>query len=330
MNQSRLGILDRLERGEIAVEDAARALAGEPEPEPQSPSVLTRRERMLALAERIRDWDPHHMVTLVPDRAPRPWPWPEQTWQWFWQDLDHPVHVDHTLDLADGCALLAVMYEGDLNLTGWEGTTLRIGAAAFDLRIGREERAVRTASSTGTLDLRIPTAVSHMDVKALPGDILVRDLHIQRLCLECESGDLRCERIRGDIEARLRGCDANLFGIEGEITLNATRGSIRVREVRSTRMHLTADGGISLFLDTVDGGNYRCETHDGDIELSLPRDSACDLSAEATDGGIICPVELPWTELSERSQQGVQGTLGGGGASIQLVTKDGRIYITAY
>lgn len=346
MDQHRSEILERLDRGEISPQAALRALSGEtgleaeapglPAPTgapaaltaPEGPAVLTRRERLLALTERIRDWDPRHMVTLSPAPSPRAWPWPEQPWQWFWQDFDHPVHVDHTLDLADGCGLFAVVYEGDLTLTGGEDKALKIGAAAFDLRIGRDASAARIAGATGALDLRVPDAISRIDVKVLPGDLFIRDLRAQKVCVACESGDLRGEGIRADIEAQVRGGDADLSGVEGEIAVTAAQGDIRAREISSTRVHLTAHGGISLSLGAISRGDFRCETRGGDIELSIARNSACALAAEVADGGTICPAGLPWTELSERSQRTLRGTLRGGGATIHLVANGGRVYIT--
>lgn len=343
MNHNRSAILDRLDRGEISAQAALRALSGEAEPAVEAPrlpspavppapatslegpAVPTRRERLLALTERVRDWDPRHMVTL--SSSPRAWPWPDQPYQWFWQDFDHPVHVDHTLDLADGCGLFAVVYEGDLTLTGGEGRALKIGAAAFDLRIGRDASAARIAAATGALDLRVPETTSRIDAKVLPGDLLIRDLRAQQLRAECESGDLRCEGLRADLEAQVRGGDANLFGIEGEITVAAAQGNIQCREVSSTRVHLTAHGGISLSLGTIGRGDFRCETQGGDIELYIARDSACALSAEVADGGTICAADLPWTDLSERSGRTLKGTLRGGGASVHLVANGGRIYI---
>ena len=347
MNQNKSEILERLDRGEISPQAAIRALSEETAHEPEaipaplpvpvsppvpetsssleSPAILTRRERLSALTERVRDWDPRHMVTLSP--TPRPWPWPEQRYQWLWQDFDHPVHVDHALDLAEGCGLSVVVYDGDLNLTGDDGP-LRIGAAAFDLRVGRDENTVRVAAATGALDLRVPKAVAHIEARALPGDLRIRGLRVQQLRIEGESGDLRCEDLVGDVEAHLRGGDADLRNIEGDIALTVSRGDIRVREVRSTRVHLTAGGGISLSLGPVNRGDFRCEADDGDVELFLPRDAACSLFAEALDGGTICPSELPWTDLSERSRQTLKGALGGGGATIHLVTKGGRIFIT--
>ncbi len=345
--ESKSEILARLERGEISAQSAILALADGPQAEPESsppslpvaanhpgpvlpslpdgPSVQTRRERLFAATDRVRDWDPRNMVTLSP--PPRPGPWPDGRYQWLWQDFDHPVHVDHALDLADGSGLSVVVYEGDLNMTGDEGS-LRIGAAAFDLRIGRDEHAVRMAAATGTLDLRVPRAVARIEARALPGDLHIRGLRLQQLRVDAESGDLRCEDVRGDIGVRVHGGDADLRGIDGDGVVTVSQGNIRVREVRSNRLHLVAGGGISLTLDAVDRGEFRCESTGGDVELVLAGEASCNLSAEAREGGTLCPSALPWTDLTERSSLTLKGTLGNGGASIHLATSGGRIYIT--
>ncbi len=328
MDQNRLEILDRLDRGEISSQTAVRALAGEVEPGPEPPPVQTRQERVCSLSERVREWDPQHMVTLDPNLPARPWPWPEAAWQWFWQAFDRPVHVDHTLDLAGGSELYTVMYGGDLNLVGRSNPKLGIGAAAFDLRAGRDAETVRIAASTGSLDLKIPEGVSRLEARTLPGDLRIRDLQARRLSVTCESGNLRAERVRADVEATVLGGDGDLNRIEGDLSVRATRGTLRAREVRSTRIDLKADLGIDLSLGRVDRGEVLCETAGGDIELSLAIDSACDLTAEATEGGAVTPAELPWTELSERSEQTLKGKVGGGGASIRLLARGGRIYIT--
>ena len=334
--------------GKITVEEAATALrkgneesaevaSGEAEAqqaeevvqeiEEEPREIPTRRERMLALAERLRGWSAQDMASPFATEEHRFWPWPKERWQRLWQNFEYPVHVDQEFDLSDGSELLVVAYHGDLTACGWDESSLKVSTAAFDLRIGRDENAVRIASSTGQLALHVPNSISRIEAKILPGDMLLTDIHAQKVEVECQSGDLRCEGIQGDLKARLQGGDAQLFGIEGDIEITATRGSIQAQGVRSSQMNLKASGDISLILGPVDRGICRCETDGADINLWLAEGSACELSAEATDGGRICPADLSWSALSERSESTLRGTLKGGGASIALVAKGGQIYI---
>ena len=339
MNTSRVEILGQLEKGEISVDAASRMLtggevesAGAPDAPDglgaeaaQSAAVSTRRERLVALAERVQGWTPERMVTADSVRS---WPWPECAWQWFWQDFAHPLHVDHQFDLAEGTQIHAVIYEGNLNLTGLGHHQLSLGAAVFDLRISRQELALRIAAATGALDLGVPGAVTQAEVKALPGDVRVRDLCLQRLQVQCEGGDLVCEEVQADIEAELIGGNADLCRTKGDVRITARKGRIRVREAEARHVQLVADEGVELRLGRVERGLYRCETRGGDIEISLGRDSACDLALEAPEGGMICPVNLPWSALQERSPQVLKGQLRGGGASIELIARGGRIYLS--
>ncbi|MBI2504563.1 MAG: hypothetical protein HYW07_15190 [Candidatus Latescibacteria bacterium] len=337
MDNSRFQILGQLERGELSVDVASRLLAGGAEaspaaPAPDAPSasppvLATRRQRLAALAAQVHTWEPERMVT-PPDQPPRSWPWPESAWQWFWQDFAHPLHLDHSFELAAGTHLHAVVYAGDLNLSGLSSPQLTLGAAAFDLRAGLQERALHLAAATGVLDLGVPGAVTQAQVQALPGDVCIRDLCLQRLQVRCESGDLHCEQVQADIEAELVGGDADLFHTKGDVCITAHQGRIRLRDPEAMQVKLAADEGVELRLGRIESGHYRCETRGGDIEVCIDGDSACQLSLEAREGGQICPVRLPWSALQERSPQALKGQLKGGGASIELVARGGRIYLS--
>ncbi|MCC7262255.1 MAG: hypothetical protein IT369_07015 [Candidatus Latescibacteria bacterium] len=338
MNENRVEILGQLERGELTVDAASRLLTGNPETHsgelaPNAPSIsttsdlITRRQRLAALAAQTGAWAPERMVT-PPGDPPRSWPWPEHPWQWFWQDFSHPLHLDHTFEPAPGTHLYAAVYNGDLNLNGWAGPQLTLGAAAFDLRVGHQERALRLAAATGMLDLGVPGNVTKAEVRALSGDVRIRDLCLQRLQVRCESGDLRGEQIRADLNAELFGGDADLFHCTGEIRVTAHQGHIRLRDPEAGKVELIADEGVELRLGRVESGHFRCETRGGDLEVCIGAGSACQLSLEAREGGLICPVRLPWSALEERSPHRLRGQLKGGGATIELVAHGGRIYLS--
>jgi len=283
----------------------------------------------MALVERVGDWDPQQLA--APEKGDRPWPWPEERWQWLWQNFDHPVHIDRAIDLAAGGELGVVLYGGDLRLNGTDGDRLEIGAGAYDLRVGREGGAVQVAGSTGSVDLAVPAEVARLEGRVLPGDLSARDLRLRELHLQCQGGDLRCERIRcGQLEVELEGGMVELDEIEGGIDIAVVRGGIRVRGVRSTMISLKGDEGIWLELDEVDQGEFRCEAQSGDIEVRLAEGSACELAIDAGEGGIVCAEELPWSDLAERSGRVLRGTLNGGGARIELVAHGGRIFIAAH
>lgn len=289
--------------------------------------VPTRRERKLALAERFQSWQPQMMVGLEDRDGSWQWPWADKSWQWMWQNFDYPIYIGHSIDVAEGSELQVVVYQGDLFIRGWDEPMLKINGAIFDIRIGQDEKVTRIASSTGQLQIWVPDHIARVEASVNPGDIWLSNISAD-IDLHCQSGDLGCEQIKGDVKARINGGDARLMGINGSIDVNVIRGNGEVRDINSPNVTLKATGGnIWLSLDSVNSGHFLCENKDGDINLLISGDLACELLVEATEGGRISPVSLPWQKLLERSEGKLHGILKGGGASINLISRGGKIYI---
>jgi DUF4097 and DUF4098 domain-containing protein YvlB len=356
MEKDRLSILEKVEQGEISIEEAESVLKQaaeeveepieQPEeelktvdyhentPEPKLEErrdetyAPTRRERKLALAEQFQDWQPQMMIGAVEENAePRHWPWSDKRWQWMWQDFDHPVYVSHSIDISPESELNVVAYQGDLFIRGWDEPTLKINGAVFDVRIGQEDNIVRVASSTGQMQIWVPNDIARLTASVDPGDMWISNVSAD-IDVYSRSGDLGCEHISGSVRAKVNGGDVRLMGINGSIYANVIRGNSEVRNISSTDVTLKAtEGNIWLSLDSVSSGNFRCENDKGDINLLTNGELSCELLVEATMGGRLSPVILPWQRLLERSEGKLHGILKDGGASISLITQSGRIYI---
>lgn len=366
-DKDRLSILERVEKGEISIEEAEAELeqapeedeavvaqveglgtgshmpsATQPEGTYASPDdlagpsqalkkleeayVSTRRERKLALAERFQNWQPQMMMGLM-DGSDASWPWPDKNWQWMWQNFGYPVYMSHSIDATEGSELQVVSYQGDLFIRGWDEPMLKVNGAVFDVRIGQDENVIRVASSTGQLQIWVPEGIARVKARVEPGDMWLSSICAD-VDMSCQSGDLGCERIKGSVKARVNGGDVRLMGIEGSIDANVIRGNSEVRGISSDNVSLKAmEGNIWLSLDSVSSGIFRCENDKGDINLLSNGELSCELLVEATRGGRISPVILPWQRLLERSESKLHGILRNGGASISLVTESGRIYI---
>jgi hypothetical protein len=352
--KDKLSILEKVERGEISIEDAESKLKGDskatesatvqekPQEKikeqvkekkdenymPRDINIPTRRERKITLAESFQNWQPHMMAGMTrTSDSKREWPWKDENWQWMWQNFGYPVYVNHSIEINQDTKLCIVQYQGDLFLRGWDEPMLKLNGAVFDVRIGQEENIIRIASSTGQMQLWVPKGVTQVEAKIEPGDIWISTVFAD-LDINCQSGDLGCERIKGNIKSWVNGGDIRLMGIDGTINANATRGNVEVRNIISNDVMLkSSEGNIWLTLDSVSSGRFRCENDKGDINLLTNGELACELLVEASMGGRISPVILPWQRLLERSESKLRGILNGGGASINLITQGGRIYI---
>ncbi len=329
--------LDVIESEEIPGEDAEQGQILEEAETPDAPSevterveewrrteIPTKRERRLELAERIQDWNPQMMRALSGSKE---WPWPDKSWQWMWQNFSYPIYISHSIDVAEETELKIVLYEGDLFISGWSEPALKIDGAAFDVRTGQDENVIRIAISTGPLHIWVPSNIKQVVAMSEPGDIRLKNISAD-VDVHCQSGDLTCQRLKGNIKVRVNGGDLRLMGIEGAIDVDITRGRSDVRDISSTDVSLkSTEGDIWLSLDSVNSGQFRCESTKGDINLLNNGELSCELLVEVTDGGQICPAMLPWQRLLGRSEHKLHGILMDGGASINLASHGGRIFI---
>jgi hypothetical protein len=329
-------VLQQLERGQITAAQAVEQLRGNGAAvavlEPQigdKETVVTRDERMGLLSGQLQAGEPHLLVAGLPGQEQMPWPWPENEWQWLWQDAFRPQHIDHSIELVGGDQVKAVFYEGDVRLLQADDGRLALGAAAFDLRLGQTGRQVCLAASGGSLDMALPVGIGEVEIGTVPGDLYVRDLSLQRLKAVCRSGVCRMEAVRGQVDIESFGSDVVLDGIEGDVRVRGVRAGVRAQGLNSARVDLDTDGDVQLDLGRIRAGQVRCLVSSGDVELKLAADSALDLRIEAPVGG-VAPCKLAWSALNRRSPQGLEGSLGGGGASVEIVAQQGQVFIKSY
>lgn len=345
MEKDKLSILKKVEKGEISVEEAKEILGQisdevissvteaklekqiEETYDGKKAYIPTRRERKLALAEKFQSWEPNIMVSLEKEVASCQWPWPDNAWKWMWQNPEYPIYINHFMELSEGTSLNVFAYYGDLFIRGWDQPKLLINGAVFDLRIGQNSNTVNIASSTGQIQIWVPSSVTDVEAKVSPGDMWFSNMTANAK-LNCQSGDLGCEHVKGDVKVLTNGGDARLISIEGAIYVNSIRGNTDIRNIQSSNVIVKSeDGDISLNLNSVSSGQFRCENNKGNINLITSGEVSCELLVEATKGGRIAPVILPWSRLLERSQNKLHGILKDGGAAISLITQSGTIYI---
>jgi DUF4097 and DUF4098 domain-containing protein YvlB len=123
------------------------------------------------------------------------------------------------------------------------------------------------------------------------------------LSVRTVNGPIRLEGVRGRIELRTTNGPIEVKGAGGEVTGGTTNGPVRVR-LDGTRWE-----GEGLDLETVNGP----------VTISIPEDYSAELDA-STDNG---PISSPWSGGHDRRRHHVRTTLGSGGATIRIVTRNG-------
>jgi DUF4097 and DUF4098 domain-containing protein YvlB len=118
--------------------------------------------------------------------------------------------------------------------------------------------------------------------------------------------------------------DVDLEGLSGSVTVQSSNARIRGRLLTGPAKLETTNGQIQLDFAKV-GGAVQCDTTNGVIEVTIPRDARADLSARVTNGA-ISHSNLDLT-VKEQSRRRLDASLGGGGPEIRLETTNGAIEI---
>jgi DUF4097 and DUF4098 domain-containing protein YvlB len=169
--------------------------------------------------------------------------------------------------------------------------------------------------------------------------------------LESATGPLRAERLHGDVEAEgsnaaidvrdisgshvhvktmagavtltnIRDGHVEIDSVSGDVTLNAVTGPL-VR-VSSTTGRIQYDGDFGY------AGEYRFNSHSGNIDATIPQDTSADIKAQSVRGEVQNDVPLQpkvHTSFLVREGSSFAGTINKAASSVWLRTFSGRIHL---
>jgi DUF4097 and DUF4098 domain-containing protein YvlB len=169
--------------------------------------------------------------------------------------------------------------------------------------------------------------------------------------LESSTGPLRAEKLHGDVEAEganaaidvrdisgshvhvktmagpitltnIRDGHVEIDSVSGDVTLNSVTGPL-VR-VSSTSGKIQYDGDFGY------AGEYRFNSHSGNIEATIPQDASVDVKAQSVRGQVQSDLPLqPKVHTSFLVKQGSSfaGTINKAASSVWLRTFSGKIHL---
>ena len=203
----------------------------------------------------------------------------------FWGSDSLNVSVDYQVSIPEKAALDVRNVSGDVLIAGIGGI-------------------LKAEVVSGNLVVRGATA--GVDAKVTSGDLEVYDV-VGDTYLTNTSGDITAARIRGSVEA------------------GVVSGTLDIREVSEARSlsGQTISGDCIFQAKILPQARVSLKTHSGDVRLTLPADTGFELDASSFSGTIES--DFPVTAVGKISAQRVSGTVGGGGASVNLKAFSGNI-----
>lgn len=179
------------------------------------------------------------------------------------------------------------------------------------------------------LRVALPRATT-LTLRSGDGSINVEELS-GRLSLRTDDGSIVAARVTGDVVARTDDGSVRLRDIHGTADVESLDGSVGVAGVLTQLRAKTDDGSVRV---TAEAGStvaddWHIETGDGTVEVHLPTGVNAEIDAETSDGAIRS--SYPGLHVPERgegdddSRRSVKATLGAGGHTVRVRTRDGSI-----
>ena len=268
--------------------------------------------------------------------------------------------LDTTFAVAKGGRLEASVFSGSVTVRAWNrdqvrivsdvplkrggrdhdyvgGLDLRQGAGSVRLGVhpgGDYESAILTVTVPAGTSVELDGVETSFTVEGIAGSVEISTVE----------GDVTATGGSGEVSASSIEGDVVVSGVRGRLDASSVDGDVRVRDVATGPVNVsTVDGAIDLEnvnatrveANTVDGdvyfsgqlqggGEYRLQSHDGNITAAVGQNPNVQVNVSTYDGDFTS--EMPVTVSgSIKGGREFSFTLGGGAARLSLESFDGTI-----
>lgn len=262
--------------------------------------------------------------------------------------------VDTAFTFDRGGSVSLSLVSGSIRVVTGTGNEIRIlatierGRLETSLtrsRVSIEARSINGRMGATRYELTVP-AGTRVDANSVSGDITVRGTGSE-VEAHSVSGGIIVEDASGIVEAESVSGDIDLRRVAGRITVGTVSGEIDADEATGDLEASTVSGGVAVrrgklrifrsesvsadltYEGTFDpAGDYRFNTHSGDVTVTIPANSGAQLDLETWSGNIASdfPLTLQPGEMTGRRRR-MQFKVGTGGARLSAETFSGDIAI---
>ena len=198
--------------------------------------------------------------------------------------------------------------------------SLRADIQIYPSRIEIESRYPRRRRSSGLWDF-LGRKVASMDIH-----YFVQVPRATSLALQTSNGEIRVRGISSTVDAATTNGDVSVSGAAGRVEAETTNGEVELLGVSGSIDGSTTNGSVRAELRSLARSErVRLTTTNGNVTLSLPASAKVTVDATTTNGRVS--TAFPVTVGGVRSSKSITGTIGGGGATVSLVTTNGSIRI---
>ncbi|MCE9602912.1 MAG: DUF4097 domain-containing protein [Gemmatimonadetes bacterium] len=202
----------------------------------------------------------------------------------------------------------------------------RMGATLYELTVPAGTRV--TASSVSG-DIIVRGTGSEVEAHSVSGQLTVEDAN-GVVELESVSGDIMLTKASGRIDLSTVSGEMDLTDVSGDLDAESVSGNLVARRSRLRGLRTeTVSGDVSYDGSFANDGDYRLNTHSGDVMLTIPPNGNASLELETWSGNIASDFPLtlqPGQDVGRRNRR-MQFNIGSGGGRVSAETFSGNITI---
>lgn len=200
--------------------------------------------------------------------------------------------------------------------------------ARFVIKVPREAMVERVTSSNGAIRVEHVGNITH--AKTSNGGIRVTDASGD-LDARTSNGQIEVERFNGALSARTSNGKVRAEGISGKCNVETSNASIEIRMNEATTAPVrlvTSNGAITLALEKAPKSDVRAESSNGPITVKMPAGAAARINADTSNSSIASEFDVLAQGNGDRGKKDhLSGTIGSGGPTLELTTRNGNIRI---
>lgn len=244
---------------------------------------------------------------------------------WGFSYERYEATVDQSFALSPGGSVSLENINGDVTIEVWDRDEVRV-------------HAVKTASSPELLDLLKVEIDATSDAVRIETDYpSSRDLRDEghdhdareRRHMKVEY-TLTVPRFAVIDDVDLVNGNLLVVGVQGGAEAETVNGNIVIRESEGAMALATVNGGIELYLDRLAASEQaELETVNGSIDLYLGSSIGADIRAESVNGTLSNDLGMAVSK-GKYVGSSFKGSVGGGGARVDLETVNGSIKVHSW
>jgi DUF4097 and DUF4098 domain-containing protein YvlB len=201
----------------------------------------------------------------------------------------------------------------------------RMGSARYELTVPAGTR-VNAHSVSGEITIR--GTGTEVEAQSVSGDVSIEDAS-GIVDVGSVSGDIDLRKVTGRMEVNTVSGEIDADEASGELETNSVSGSVHVRRGALRIFRAESVSGAMSYDGTFDAtGDYRMNSHSGDVVITIPANGGAALDLETWSGNITSdfPLTLQPGEMGRRNRR-MQFNVGRGGGRLSVETFSGDIAI---